>query len=170
MQYNYHRLRLTLEILAVLHVPRDSEVWIWVLQLKLLSSGEAQKIARRCLGPISSHQTLPTYSTSHCRARKLLNSHGRPWTLTMSKQVTCPNNQRLLACLSIVAWVLAHSWVCCPDSNGPWGFNLSSVPMNISPHKNKDLRSSSCGNPFLGNTRNVPGIYVSQRMVFSGDT
>lgn len=54
-----------------------------------------------CLGPVSSHQTLPTYSTARCRARKLPNSHGRPWTLTVSKQVAYPNNQRLLACLSI---------------------------------------------------------------------
>lgn len=50
MQCHYHWLRLTLEILAALHVPRDSEIWTWGLQFKLLSSGEGQKITRMCLG------------------------------------------------------------------------------------------------------------------------
>lgn len=105
MQCHYHWLRLTLKILAALHVPRDSEIWIWGLQLKLLSSGEAQKITRMCLGPVSNHQTLPPYSSSLCRPRGLPNPCGRHGTLS------CPNNQRLLVYLSSTAWILAHSWV-----------------------------------------------------------
>lgn len=49
LQYHYHWLRLTLEILAALHSPGDSEIQIGVLQLKLLSSDEAKKITGRCL-------------------------------------------------------------------------------------------------------------------------
>lgn len=48
----------------------------------------------------------------------------------MSKQAACPNNQRLLDCLSAIALVPSHSWFCCPDLNGPWGFHFSSAPMN----------------------------------------
>lgn len=107
-----------------------------------------RKINGRCRSPVSSLQTLSTDSTSHCRARRLPNSHGRPWTLIVSKQVACPNNLRLLACLSAIAWVLAHSWFFCPDLNSPWGFHLSSAPMNTCPYKNGDWRSRSCGNPF----------------------
>lgn len=100
MQCHYHQLRLTLEILAALHVPRDSEIWIWGLQFKLLSSGEAQKIPRMCLGPVSSHQTLPPYSSSLCRARGLPNPCGRPGTLSVSKQV--------------VVQIIRDFWFICP--------------------------------------------------------
>lgn len=148
MQCHYHWLRLTLEILAALHVPRDSEIWTWGLQLKLLSSGEVQKNTRRCLGPVSNHQTLPPYSSSLCRACGL------------------PNLVVDLGLSPITAWVMAHSWVCCPDPS-PWAFSLSAVSVNISPHKSRDWRSSSCGCHFLVYIRNVPRVSVFQCMVLS---
>lgn len=106
MQCHYHWLRLTLEILAALHVPGDSEIWIWGLQLKLLSSGEAQKITRMCLGPVSSYQTLSPYSPSLCRARGLPNPCGRPGTFTVSKQV--------------VVLIIRGFWLVCPLQHGSW--------------------------------------------------
>lgn len=116
MQYRYHWCRLTLEILAALHVPRDSEIWIWVLQLKLLSSGETQKITGGYLGPVNSHQTLPTFSASHSRSRRLPNSRGRSWTLTASKQAAWPNNQStsdlsVLYSLSLGSFLVLLPWL-----------------------------------------------------------
>lgn len=131
MQCHYHWLRLTLEILAALHVPRDSEIWIWGLQLKLLPVVRHRKspecawvllaLIRHC--PLELFSLQGTWAPKPC---------GTPGTFTGSKQFVVVIIKRLLVYLSITAWILAHSWICCPEQSP---FSLSAVSVNISPHK-----------------------------------
>lgn len=158
VQYHYRWLRLMLEILAALLLPGDWEIWIWVLQLKQLSSGKAEEITQ---GEGSCEQSS---STAHCNTLQA----------PASKQLTCSSNQRPVAWLPLTASVLVFSWACspyCKNPNYPLDFHHPSLWMNITPSKKRDWRSNRYGIPFFCPKISgiFQGFYVVEFMFFSSE-
>lgn len=133
VQYHYRWLGLMLEILAALLLPGDWEIWIWVSQLKQLSSGEAEEITE---DEASWEQSS---NTAHCSTPRILQA-------AASKQLTCPSNQRLVAWLPFTARVLVLPWACstyCNNPNYPLGFTILCAWTSLLPKKKGETEGAA---------------------------
>lgn len=161
MQYHYHWLRLMLEILAALLLPGDWEIWLWVSQLKQLSSGKAEEIIK---GEGSWEQPS---NTTHCSTLHILQA-------AASKQLTCPSNQ---TCGVAALYILGLSpfmglLLLVKQSKLSFGFSpFLFAHKHHSFQKKGDWRSSWCEIPFFSLKMSgiFQGFYAVQFMVFCSE-